>query len=169
MIYSIKQHKEIPVNITKKSYYIDDSFYPMTRYDVYDASGKKIYIGYVDLQDIKNGVKVLYIKSCYPDLYKHFAQVADQIELEHCLNRGIDNPHICSVAARDTYVNHYLRGKRFVNEGINVYLDYLTKNLKKGEKVLTGFLGYQKMYMPINLINELKEKIKISPLLKGIK
>ena len=169
MIYSIKQHKEIPVNIKKSTHYIDDDFGVMTRYEVYDASGKNINVGYVDLQDTKNGVNVLYIKNQQPDLYKHFGYVADQIEVEHCLNRGIDTPCINSDAKMGTYIQHFKRGKRFIDEGINVYIDYLIKNLKKGEKVLTGFLGYQKMYMPINLLNEIKEKIKIAPLLKGIK
>lgn len=169
MIYSVKQHKEIPVSVTKKVQYIDKEFGEFTRYNVYDASGKNINVGYVDLQDTKDGVHVLYIKSQYPKLYKHFAQVADQIEVEHCLNKGLENPYIYSVAALGTHIMHYIRGKRFENEEVNDYFAKITKNLQKGEKILTKFLGYQKMYMPINLINEIKEKIKIAPLLKGIK
>ena len=168
MIYSISQHKEVPVTITKKSYFIDDEFGEMTRYTVQDKA-KRIYIGYLDLQDTKNGAKVLYIKNEQPNLYKRFAQLADQVELEHCMKRGIDKPYIQSSAAIGTHVMHFLRGKRFINEGINIYLDYITKNLQKGERVITGFLGYQKMYMPINMINELKEKIKINSLLKNVK
>lgn len=169
MIYSVLQHKEIPVTVSKKVMFVDNEFGYMTRYNVDDASGRKINVGYLDLKDTDNGVKVLYIKNNQPNLYKHFAQVADQIELEHCLNRGIDNPYIYSVAAMGTHVLHFLRGKRFLNEEINVYLDQLTKNIKKGEKIMTGCLGYQKMYMPIKMINEIKEKIKICPLLKGVK
>lgn len=169
MIYSVLQHKEVPVTVSKKVMFVDDEFGYMTRYNVDDASGRKINIGYVDLKDTKEGVKVLYIKSHYPNLYKHFGQVADQIELEHCLDRGIDNPYIYSVAALGTHVLHFLRGKRFINEEINIYLNQLTENLQKGEKIITGFLGYQKMYMPIKMINEIKEKIKINPLLKGLK
>ena len=66
-------------------------------------------------------------------------------------------------------IQHFLRGKRFINEWVNVYLDSLTKNLVKGEKKFADFLGYQKMYMPVNMINEIKEKIKINPLLKCLK
>ena len=168
MIYSIRQHKEVPVTITKKVQYIDEQFGELTRYSVYDDS-KRIFVGYVDLQDTKNGVNVTYIKNQQPDLYKRFGQLADQIEVEHCMKKGVDNPFIQSTAALGTHIMHFLRGKRFINEGINVYLDYLTKNLQKGERVTTGFLGYQKMYMPINMINEIKEKIKLCPLLKGIK
>ena len=171
MIYSVIQQKEIPVTITKEVHYIDEKFGNMIRYNVYDSShqSRRIYAGYVDLQDTKNGVKVLYIKNQNPDLYRHFGQVADQIEVEHCLKRGIEKPYIHSVAAMGSHIQHFLRGKRFINEGINVYLDYITRNLQKGERVITGFLGYQKMYMPINLINEIKDKIKVNQLLKGIK
>lgn len=170
MIYSVLQHKEVPVYVTKHIQYIDDHFDDiMTRYMVYDASDKTTSVGYLDLQDTMNGAKVLYIKNQNPKLYKHFGQVADQIEIEHCLNRHIEDPYIYSVAALETHIKHFKRGKRFVNEGINIFLESLTKNLLKGEKILVGFLGYQKMFMPQNMINEIKEKIKINPLLKGLK
>lgn len=171
MIYSVSQHKNIPVTVTK-SYSVIDYGYKyndIIRYDVFTNENEAEYIGYLELEDTKNGVKVLYIENQHPDLYKHFGQVADQIEVEHCLNRGIDKPNIRSVAAINSHIKHFKRGKRFFKEGINVYLDYLLKNLKKGERVITGDLGLQKMYMPINLINEIKEKIKINPILKGLK
>ena len=167
MIYSLREKREVPVLITKEIQGIDNNTADITRYNVYDDV-RRNYVGYVDLQDTKNGVKVLYITNQKQELYKHFGQLADQIEVEHCLNRGIENPYIQSVAARNTYVTHFLRGKRFINQGINVYLDYVTKNLKKGEKALTDFLGYQKMYMPVNMINEIKEKIKLNPLLNKL-
>ncbi|MBR6099215.1 hypothetical protein IKP85_05650 [bacterium] len=165
MIYSIENQREIPVSISKKVLYIDDELEFITNYNVCDGlNGKEI--GYVNLKDTQNGVKVLYIRNHEQKLYKHFGQLADQIELEHCLNRGLDTPNIQSVAARNTHILHFLRGKRFINEGVNIYLDYLIKNMRKGEQILTDFFGYQKMYMPINMINEIKEKIKINPLLK---
>ena len=167
MIYSLLKQKEIPVLITKEIQSIDDNTRDITIYNVYDNQTGR-YIGNVDLEDTKNGVKVLYINNKQEKLYKHFSYLADQIEVEHCLKRGIDNPYIQSVAARNTYIQHFLRGKRFINEGINIYLDYLTKNLVNGEKIFTDFLGYQKMYMPINIINQIKDKIKINPLLKNL-
>ena len=169
MIYSITQHKEVPIKVDKKIIY-DENFYEdyLVRYTVYNAKNSE-EIGYVDLQDTKNGAKVSYIKNQQPKLYKHFAQVADQIEVEHCLERGIKNPYIHSVAAIGTHINHFMRGKRFLDEGVNIYIESITKNLLKGERLITGFLGHQKMYMPMNLVNKLKEKIKIAPLLKGIK
>jgi len=167
MIYSISQHKEIPVSITRKIIPINDGFPDIIRYDVFDDT-QKMFVGYVDLIDDQNGTKVHYIKNEEPKLYKHFGNLADQIEVEHCLKRGIDKPYIHSVAAIGTHIQHYLRGKRFINEGINIYLEYLTKNLVKGEKVMPDFLGYQEMYMPINMINEIKNKIRKSPLLKNI-
>ena len=168
MIYSISQHKEIPIIVTKDTQYIDNILYnKVTRYTVSELSNQSNDIGFVELEDTKNGVKVVYIANQQPELYKHFGQVADRIEVEHCLGRGIENPYIQSVAAINTHIKHFKRGKRFVNEGINIYFDSLIKKLKIGEHVMLGFLGYQKMYMPMNLINEIKAKIKINPLLKG--
>lgn len=169
MIYSIKEQCYLPVCVTRNIYYLGcDEYSDVIRYSVYDDKNKK-FVGYVDLNDTFNGAKVLYIQNKNPKLYKRFGQLADQIEVEHCLKRGIDNPYIHSVAARDTYVQHFLRGKRFVNERINDYLDNITKNLIKGEKVYTEFFKNPKMYMPANMINEIKERIKINPLLKGIR
>ena len=169
MIYSVAHQKEIPVVVTKKINPIYDEIGDEIVYTVHDASNSRNHIGYVKLYDTKNGVKVNWIKNQNPSLYKHFGQIADQIELEHCLNRQIDKPYIQSAAAAGTHILHYLRGKRFINEGINIYLEHLINNQSKGKRITTGFLGYQKMYMPINLINEIKEKIRINPLLKGIK
>jgi len=170
MIYSVLQHKEVPVTITKEAQYIDNKLPDvMIRYNVYDASPESTYIGFVDLLDAKNGIKVSYIKNQEPDLYRHFGQVADQIEVEHCLKRGIDKPYIHSVAALGTHIKHFKRGKRFIEEGINIYFNDLVKHLQKGEHVMSEIAGYHKMYMPMNLVNEIKEKIKINPLLKGIK
>ena len=86
--------------------------------------------------------------------------------MEHCLSRGIENPYIYSFATLGTHVKHFLRGKRIVNEGINIYLDHIYQNLQKGERVITERMGMQKMYIPINMLNKIKEKIKLSPLLK---
>ena len=147
----------------------DDGHAETIRYDVYAKENKTTHVGFVELEDTKNGVKVMYIENQHPNLFKHFGQVADQIEVEHCLNRGIKKPYICSVAAIGSHIKHFKRGKRFIDEGINIYLDSLIKNLKKGERVITGFLGIKKMYMPINMINEIEEKIKINPILKGLK
>ena len=166
MIYSVLQNKPIPITVTKEKI---PEYDDIVRYTVHDASEPRIHVGYVELQDTKNGAKVLFIKNQHPNLYRHFGQIADQIEVEHCLKRNIDKPYIKSVAALDSHIQHFKRGKRFINEGINVYLDYVCQNLKKGERVNTRFLGLKKMYMPINLINEIKERIKINPLLKGVK
>ena len=163
MIYSIKQHKEIPVNVQK------DVYKTFTRYIVKDKANSSQNIGYVDLKDSKNGAMVLYIENQQPKSYKQFGKIADQIELEHCLNRGIEKPYIQSEAASGTLLQHFKRGKRYTDESINIYLSYLCETLQKGERAYTSFLRSQKMYMPINMINELKEKIKLNPLLKGIK
>ena len=162
MIYSVKQKQYVPIDVKKEIYKT------FTRYTVSDTS-KAIDVGYVDLKDLKNGAEVIYMENKQPKLYKRFGMVADQIELEHCLNNGISKPYIQSKSASGILLPHFKRGKRFINEGINIYLDYILKNVKKGERIYTGILGAQKMYMPINLINELMEKIKINPLLKRLK
>ncbi|MCR5266749.1 MAG: hypothetical protein K6E29_09205 [Cyanobacteria bacterium RUI128] len=167
MIYSVLNKHDVPVSITKETHYLSDLDTDMTRYNVFDES-ERHFIGYVDLRDTKNGARVLYITNQNQKLYKHFGHLADQIEVEHCMNRGIETPYIQSVAARDSYIQHYLRGKRFINEGVNIYLGSLTENLKKGERVTADFLEYQKMYMPINMVNEIKDKIKRNPLLKHL-
>ena len=159
MIYSIKQHKEIPVNVQKQVYKT------FTRYVVSDVKLNND-IGYIDLKDTKNGVTVLYIENKLPKLYKHFGLIADQIELEHCLNCGIERPYIQSEAASGTLLQHFKRGKRYINENVNLLLTEILKNTQKGERIFTGFLGSQKMFMPMNLINEIKLKIKSVPLLK---
>ncbi len=166
MIYSVLQKKEVPVTVSKEVIKVYDDIGDLTRYTVHDAAEPLIHVGYVDLQDTKDGVKVAYIKSQHPNLYKHFGQIADQIEVEHCINRGIDNPYIYSVAAKGTHVLHFLRGKRFINEKVNLYLQQIINNLKKGEKAVTKFLGKQKMYMPQALVQHYIEIIKKTPLLK---
>lgn len=169
MIYSVAQQKYIPVKIEKEIIFSCGNYDDyMTRYTAYEKNNPR-EIGYVDLIDTKNGAKVLYIKNQLPHLYKRFGQLADQIEVEHCLKRGIKKPYIQSIAAVGSPIKHFKRGKRFINEGVNVYLEDIVKNLQKGERVSLGFLGVQKMYMPMNMINEIKEKIKLKSLLKGVK
>ena len=124
-------HKEVPIKITKDYCFYDDGEKEAIRYDVYAQTHKIEYVGYLELEDVKNGVKVSYIENQDPNQFRHFGQVADQIEVEHCIKRGIKNPYIYSVAAIDTHIKHFKRGKRFIDEGINVYLDSLLKNLKK--------------------------------------
>lgn len=168
MIYSILQQKQVPITVTKDVTDIPN-YGRFIKYTVHDASETGIHVGYVDLRDTKNGVEVLFIKNQHPNLYKHFGKIADQIEIEHCIKRGINNPYIQSEAALGSHIQHFKRGKRFINEGVNVFLQDLVSNLQKGQREYTRFLGNQPMFMPQNLVNEIKEKIKATPLLKGIK
>ena len=162
MIYSVRLQKTVPVSVECTKYNLG-GFGNFIRYTVKDG---KIPVGVVDLQDTINGVSVLYIKKEQPDLYRGFGEIADQIEVEHCLNKGITNPYINSKAALGSHIQHFKRGKRFVNEGVNTYLDFVVKGLMKGERVLTNFLGEQPMFMPQNLVQECMERIKLCPLLK---
>ena len=162
MVHSIKLNTEIPVQVTSKSYFLGE-FGNFTRYTVKD---NRIPVGYVDVQDTPHGCYVLYIKNQNPTLYKGFGKVADQIEVEHCLKRNIETPLITSEAKFNTHIAHFKRGKRYINEGINVFLRDLIEKLSKGENYLTDFLGIQKMFMPQNLINKYMKIIKKAPLLK---
>ena len=169
MVYSLLLHKEIPVKLEKEIIFSCGNYDDyMTRYTAYEKNNPR-EIGYVDLQDTRNGVKVLYIKNQQPHIYRHFGYLADQIEVEHCLKRGIEKPYIQSLAAIGSPIKHFKRGKRFINEGVNAFLTEILKNLQKNEFISLGFLGVQKMYMPMNMINEIKEKIKKRPLLKGLR
>ena len=162
MIHSVRLNTEIPVQVTSKTYFLNE-FGTFTRYTVKD---NHIPVGYVDLQDTEHGCHVMYIKNQNPDLYKGFGKVADQIEVEHCLKRDIEKPIIKSEAKFNTHIMHFKRGKRFINEGINTFLQDLVENLSKGERCLTNFLGKQEMFMPQNLVNMYMEIIKKAPLLR---
>ena len=169
MVYSISQHREVPITVTKDYCMYDNGCNDIILYNVYAKMDKIEHVGYLELEDTKNGVKVLYIENQQPKLFRHFAQAADQIEVEHCMNRGIANPYIQSVAAIGSHIKHYKRGKRFMDEGTNIYFNCLLRKLKKGEHIITRFMGLKKMYMPTDLVNEIKDKIKIKPLLIGLR
>ena len=162
MVHSVRLNTEIPVQVTSKNQFVN-GLGNITRYTVKD---NRIPVGYVDLQDTPHGCYVMYIKNQNPELYKGFGKVADQIEVEHCLKRNIEKPVITSEAKFNTHITHFKRGKRFINEGINIFLQNLIENLSKGEKYITSFLGTQKMFMPQNLVNKYMEIIKKAPLLR---
>ena len=162
MIYSRKIGQHIPVNVTSENHRIK-GYGSFIRYTIKD---NRIPVGYVDLQDTKNGVYVCYIKNLNPDLYSGVGKLADQIEVEHCLKNNKKNPYIESTAQVGTLLQHFKRGKRFIDEGVNVFLNEVLKNLQKGERVYVGFLGNAKMFMPQNLIQKCMEQIEKHPLLK---
>ena len=85
-----------------------DNFF--TKYGVYCGISP---VGYVSLVDNDKGVWVEYIKNYSPDRYSGFGKIADQIEVEHCLNRGLKKFDILSESTPSTLVYHYKRGKRF--------------------------------------------------------
>ena len=70
-------------------------------------------MGRVDLRDTQNGVFVEFIENLHPDMYSGLGKTADQIEVEHCINRGLDRFEINSHAELNSHVAHYKRGKRF--------------------------------------------------------
>ena len=161
MIYSKKLQSYVPITVTKDTY--DLKFYgQFTRYTVKDA---KIPVGYVDIRDIKDGINVEFIKNQYPDLYSGFGKVADQLEVEHCLQRGLKKFKIISNAALNSHALHYLRGKRFNSRKVEEQVKKVIEQTPKGEKFNTSFIGRVAMYMPKELIKKYIEIIKKSHLL----
>ena len=162
MIYSKRLNDYVPISVTSQQYFIDD-FGKFTRYTVKDG---KIPVGTVDLKDIDTGVKVMFIENVHPDLYSGFGAIADQIEVEHCKKLNMDKFEIVSEAALNSHALHYKRGKRFCDERVNRFLDDLIKNTAEGVKFNTRKLGIQKMFMPQEMIANILQKAKVSPLLK---
>ena len=162
MIYSKKIGCHLPVKIETKLHNIEN-FGKFTKYLVKD---NKITVGHIDIKDLPNGIEVQYIENYHPNLYSGFGKVADQIEVEHCVKRGLDNFEIVSSGSLNSHALHYLRGKRFYSDDVNNKLAEIISKTPKGEKFDTKFLGSQKMYMPKKVIEKYLEKIKENPLLK---
>ena len=152
----------------------DETF---TKYGVYCGSSA---VGYVSVIDKDDGIWVDYIKNYAPKKYSGFGKIADQIEVEHCLNRGLDEFEILSDATPSSLVYHYKRGKRFdyiEDESVKINLknQYGTYNINKilGRLIMTNRLPFIKeledcvpMYMPQSLIKKYIDIIKKYPLLK---
>ena len=153
-----------------------DARHKYTKYEVYCGASQ---VGYVSLIDKISGVWVDYIRNYAPDRYSGFGKVADQIEVEHCLNRGLKDFEILSEATPTSLVFHYKRGKRFdyiedAWEKINLRKKYGTFNvnviierlLKKSSLPEIPDIGTVPMYMPKDLIKKYIDIIRKYPLLK---
>lgn len=162
MIYSKKTESYIPTTVERISY--ENSICgPVTKYIVKDG---KIPVGRVSLTDVADGVYVNFIENFHPDAYKNFGATADQIEVEHCLKRGLDTFEIRSDAALNSHAVHYLRGKRFMPAEMNNVVKNIIDSTPAGEKYNTKFLGTIRMYMPKELITKYINIIKKIPLLR---
>ncbi len=163
MIYSKKLQTYIPVTVQKLSQTPVPYFGTFTKYLVKDG---KIPVGKVDLKDTFDGVHVEYIENMNPQLYSGFGTIADQIEVEHCLNRNLNYFEIKSEAALNSHALHYLRGKRFDSESDNEAVRKIIATTPAGQKFDTQALGRIRMYMPWELIEKYIDIIKKCPLLK---
>lgn len=152
----------IPVNVERK-FFSNPNYHNITRYDIKDG---KIPVGRVSLSDLPNGVFVEFIENFNPNLYKGLTETAYQIQVEHCLNRGLSDFEILSNASLNSHAIHYLKGKRFVSSEINQKVEDIIKSTPKGELYNTKFLGSIQMYMPQELIKKYINQIKNFPLLK---
>ena len=147
-----------------------------TKYGVYCGVNP---IGYVALIDKDYGVWVDYIKNYSPERYSGFGKVADQIEVEHCLNRGLKDFQVLSMATPVSLAFHYNRGKRFdyiedAQEKIYLNKNYGTFNvnviierlLKNNPFPKISGIGTVPMFMPKDLIKKYIDIISKYPLLK---
>lgn len=162
MIYSKKLQTPINVTVQKKEYDLHN-FGRFTKYIVKDD---KVSIGYVDVKDTSDGIYVEFIKNEQPELYSGFGKLADRIEVEHCMNRGLTKFNITSDAALNSHALHFLRGKRFKNPVINKKVEEIIKQTPKGENFYTKLLGKVEMYMPKKVIKEHMKSILETPILK---
>ena len=161
MIYSKRSGSYIPVTVEKTEHY-QPNYGKITRYVVKDG---RIPVGRVSLSDTPRGVHVNFMEK-FNHNYSHFGEIADQIEVEHCLKRGLTDFEVESDAALNSHALHYLRGKRFFPETLNDIVKEIIENTPKGESYRTGLLGGIRMFMPKALIQKYIERIKIIPLLK---
>lgn len=161
MIYSKRLQRYVPVSIQSSSQFIR-GFGNFTKYLVKDG---KITVGKVDVTDTMDGIKVDYIENMQPQLYSGFGKLADQLEVEHCMKRGLGYFNINSEAALNSHALHYLRGKRFYSEEAEEEVKRVIAETPKGERYNTRFLGKIRMFMPQELIDKYIEIIKKNPLI----
>ena len=117
MIYSKRLNDYIPVKIETQTHKFGNNE-TFTRYLVKD---NRITIGRVDLIDTANGVEVQYIENYHNQLYSNFGKIADQLEVEHCLKRGLDKFEINSYGSLNSHALHYIRGKRFFADEVPLF------------------------------------------------
>ena len=148
-------------------------------YIKYGISYGSTPVGFVALINKAYGVWVDYIENFDPDKFSGLGKIADQLEVEHCLNRGLKEFSVLSDAIPSSLAFHYKRGKRFdyilnAKENINLKEKYGTFNmnviieqmLKKNTFPDKWDIGTVPMYMPKDLIKKYIDIIAKFPLLK---
>ena len=161
MIYSKITQSYLPVTVESKTSYVP-SLGNFTQYLIKDG---KIPVGKVDLVDKPYGVHVEYIKKMNPGLYSGFGKLADQLEVEHCLNRGLVDFEIRSEAGLNSHALHYLRGKRFESKEVEEKVKKIIEKTPKGWRFNTLEIGKVPMFMPKELIEKYIKIIKKHPLI----
>ena len=166
------------INVEKEVYQLSDK----TNFTKYFIKDGKITVGYVSLIDTNKGVTVSFIKNYNTERYSGLGKLADQIEVEHCIKKGLKTFEITSEASLNSHALHYLRGKRFNTIAdsekkiqllkkfktfdINKIVKFIIKNTPANQMYKTDFLGQIPMYMPKSLIKKYIEIAKKSPILK---
>lgn len=181
MIYSKQLSQFIPVRVTAKHYDNISAIPKMTQYNFFDGHKQ---VGYVHLSDLANGCYVDFVENLEPKLYKGVAAFADQLEVEHCLERGLKHFEIVSCAALNSHAIHYLRGKRFApvldfpgikrlmekfgTVDVEKIVKTIIENTPKGQEYDTKAIGNVRMYMPKDMIEHYIELSQKSPILPNV-
>ena len=179
MIYSKYLQQYIPITVTKSTEKHNEKVH--TTYCVKDGELK---IGQIDITDTTKGIYVDFVENYEPNLYSGFNRVANQIEVEHCLNRDLPQFQINADASLNSHALHYKAGLRFspienpqklklLKEkyqciDVNEIVKNIINETKQGEKYMTKALGAIPMFMPKSLIDKYIKLSKTNPLIRGL-
>lgn len=180
MIYSKYLQQQIPITIRKTTDANQGKEHSC--YTLHDGTVK---VGQVDLVDTPKGVYVEFVENYEPNLYSGVDEVAQRIEVEHCLGKNLDTFEISAEASLNSHAIHYKHGMRFLpikdskkiamlqtqynTVDINKIVENIIASTKAGEQYVTRMLGSIPMYMPKELIEKYVHLSKVAPLLKGLK
>ena len=182
VVFSKISSEYIPVVVKPKIYNATESWPKMIEYNVYDNYKK---VGFVHLLDSDYGCYVQRIENNNPTEYGKFGYLADKLEIQYCLDKGMKNFEVRSNAAMNSHALHYIRGKRFegcanaakINRFKEIYNDadiksfryntivkYIIDHTPKGERFNTMFLRTIPMYMPNTLIQKYVAELLKNPI-----
>ncbi|MBO7672147.1 hypothetical protein J6S88_01935 [bacterium] len=182
IVFSKITNIDIPITVKPKRY--EDSIIgKMVEYDIYD--GRKM-IGYGRILDKDYGCYVPLIQSYQPDSYGKLGSLFDKLEVQYCLEKGMNDFEIRSFGAMNSHAIHYLRGKRFEGEATpqqikrfrelfkwarlksfdyNTIVKYIIDHTPKDERFNTKFLSNIPMYMPKELIQKYAAELLKNPII----
>ena len=181
IIFSKVKNEFIPVRVEKRWRERDPLYgVDIIQYSVYPKDNSAERIGIVRLYDTIKGCFVRFMRNENPEKYKFFGDFADRLEVQHCLNKGMDDFEILSEAAMNSHAKHFMRGKRFLKltdeediaklkeiwgtADVNKIVKCIINHTQKGEFINTHFLPNVPMYMPKELIQKYIAELLKSPI-----